>query len=423
MRKLLIVCAGLLLALAPGWGTALAADGELDVTVTIPEPPSTAGPRNVDDAALSWGINPESGSGSFFGGCNFLSAGIAGDAGGSRLWTAADGLFRSQEGAVTIEKPVSASTWRRTTFDDKCLDERTGTPRQVTATGSDFGTGNRFVITGGSGRIDPSTNSATLTWKGSVTVVFYGGLTYFSLSDPTLTVTNGKGTLTATASGYGTSMEDMSKWVPLASRTVTVATLDGVSFAGERGLTTTPAYRGITVTPAAGAAEQDRTGKDWGAFPQSYVDFVSDAGQGGYWYSTGGQRDFAKPPTPLSVSWSAADRVDGAAPVNPPRGGGSSSAPGTTTPRRTAQSPKATSPVAAPPSALPPSTGGDFPATTPNVLSSTRGLIPTANAVVEDPRALLVISSSALVALSAIAGVGFRRRWLVLPWSRGDAGE
>ena len=280
------------------------------------------------------------------------------------------------------------------------------------------------MITGGSGRIDPSTNSATLSWKGSVTVVYYGGLTYFSLSDPKLTVTNGKGTLTATASGYGTSMEDMSKWEPLASRTVTVATLDGVSFAGERGLTTTPAYRGITVTPSAGAAAQDRTGKDWGSFPQSYVDFVSEAGQGGYWYSTGGQRDFAKPPTPLSVSWSAADRVDDVAPVNPSRGGGTATAPGSTTPSTPAQNSKNAKTATTPPAtALPPSAGGDYPATTPNVLSSTRGLIPTANAVLEDPRALLVISSSALVALSAIAGVGFRRRWLVLPWSRGDAGE
>ena len=52
-------------------------------------------------------------------------------------------------------------------------------------------------------------------------------------------------------------------------------------------------------------------------------------------------------------------------------------------------------------------------------LLSSRGLIPAAAAVAEDPRALLVIASSALAALAAVAGVGFRRRWFVLPWSKG----
>ncbi|WGT47802.1 hypothetical protein [Tessaracoccus lacteus] len=124
-------------------------------------------------------------------------------------------------------------------------------------------------------------------------------MTYWSATDPVLTIdSDGTGTLTATLSGYGTSMDDMSEWDAISGRTVTMATLTDVELT-EDGLTVTPDYLGVTVT----GVSQTTTGTSWGAFPQEFVDFQQLTGQTSYWYSSGGGADAKKPATALTVGW------------------------------------------------------------------------------------------------------------------------
>lgn len=161
---ILLLAAGLLF----GPISARAAAEPVDVTVTIPEPPGT-GSVQVTNAQFRWGLNQEAGSGAFFGGCNFLSAGKAGNSNGSRLWTDADNgsLFRATDGAVRVEKPVG-STYRELAWADRCLNAE-GAP--VTTT-SLTGTGVQAVIDGGTGFVDTAGGSARISWQGSFTVVF-----------------------------------------------------------------------------------------------------------------------------------------------------------------------------------------------------------------------------------------------------------
>lgn len=422
---------------------------DVDVWVRIPaQTEAPAQKRELDDAVFSWAINAEVGSGAYFGGCNFISAGVAGDAGSSRIWLAEDNLYRPQDGNVTVEKPVGAEQWATASWQNRCLDERGSESRPVTPEVGDYGTGNRVVITGGTGVVDPAKRSATLSWNGSFSIALYGGLTYFSLTDPKLTVVDGVGSLTAEASGYGASREDASLWGPLARKRVTIATLPAVELSAALGFQVIPAYRDRAVTVPDGYATQVREGPDWGAFPQDFIDYQDAVGQAAYWYSTGSLRDFAKPPYPVSVSWSAEERVDDEVPADVPAPGqaapGGGSTPGalptptpTPTPMPNSSSSSVVAPVpgpvpvpAVPPAAASPTSsvaadaasgvGADPQATTPEPLlsSSGRGLIPAAAAALEDPRAFLVIASSALLALSAVALVGFRRGWLVLPWRK-----
>ncbi|WP_291057618.1 fibronectin type III domain-containing protein, partial [Herbiconiux sp.] len=210
------------------------------VQVTIA--PSTAAVLQLDDAVLRWGLNDEANNGAYFGGCNYLSAGRTPDPGGSALFTAAQ--YSNVSGNVSIQKPDASGTYVRANWDTKCLD-RTGAPLS-SGTNTPYG-GNQFVMTGGTGEVDRATGSASIRWNGDVTVAYYGGLTFWYLSDPVLTVQNGTGTLTATAGGFGTDMDDQSKWVPLPDRTITLAVFTGVQVDAD-GFTVTPDYRGVAVS-------------------------------------------------------------------------------------------------------------------------------------------------------------------------------
>jgi hypothetical protein len=276
-------------------GVSLVADG-----------PAAAATATVDDATLAWGLNGEQGGAAFIGGCNFLSAGTAGSTGSSRPWTEADGFYSTQDGNVTVEKPDAAGNYAQPTWATKCQDPN-GNPVSVGSTTSL--TGNRVVFRNGTGTVDPGANTATIHWTGSFTSVFYGGYTYWSAADPTLTVNaDGTGTLTATASGYGADMNDPSQWVPLEPTTITLANLHGVTVT-DTGFTVTPDYLGVSVTVPDGATPQaPRTSSNaafWGSFPQSFVDFQQLTGQSSYWYTSGGSRDPAKPATPLTVTYTA----------------------------------------------------------------------------------------------------------------------
>jgi hypothetical protein len=255
----------------------------------------TAG--TIANATLTWGLNGESGGGAFFGGCNFLSAGTAGDTGSSRLWTEADQFYRAAAGNVTVMKPDASGAMHLGTWSTKC---QTPQGTAVSAASTTSLSKNVVVIEAGSGTA-AADGSVRVAWTGSFTVAFYGGLTYWTASDPVLALdANGTGTLTATASGYGASMEDSGKWTTLTPRTITLANITNGAF-DDAGLTVTPDYLGKTVTTASTA--QSTSGASWGSFPQDFVDFQQETGQSSYWYSSGGSRDAAKPTTPLTVNW------------------------------------------------------------------------------------------------------------------------
>jgi hypothetical protein len=257
-----------------------------------------AAPTTIDDVTLTWSVNDESGGGAYFGGCNFLSAGAAGNTGSARAWTEADGFWKSAEGDVRIEKPTSDDDWAAPTWATKCQNAAGA----AVGTGAGSTTGNRVVFSDGAGTVDLDAGTATVEWEGAFTVVYYGGLTYWTASDPVLTVNaDGTGTLTATGSGYGTSMEDQSIWEVITPQPITLADFKGVTLS-ETGFNLAPEYRGVEVTGVA----QNKTGADWGAFPQSFVDFQKLTGQSSYWYSSGGAADAKKPAQPVGVAWEIA---------------------------------------------------------------------------------------------------------------------
>ncbi|MFF0714139.1 hypothetical protein [Streptomyces bauhiniae] len=265
--------------------------------------PASAAPVTVSEASLAWGLSGEQGGGAYYGGCNFLSAGKAGNTGSSRLWTQGDGFYATHAGNVTVQKPDSAGTYAEPGWATKCQDPNgtavsPGSPTSLTR--------NRVLLSHGTGTVDTAARTATLKWTGSFTSVFYGGLTYWSATDPVLKVNaDGTGTLTATATGYGADMNDPGKWVSLPATTVTLANLKNVQLGGS-GFTATPSYLGVAVTVPGGstaqAAKSSANQAYWGAFPQSFVDFQQLTGQSSYWFTSGGSRDAAKPATPLTLT-------------------------------------------------------------------------------------------------------------------------
>ncbi|NLF04026.1 MAG: hypothetical protein GX593_03300 [Actinomycetales bacterium] len=410
-------------------GVAAAHADEIDLDVEIPT--VTDQPFEVTDARLRWGINEETGSGAFAGGCNFLSAGKAGDTGGS-VWTEDDGHFRASDGDVTIERPVATSKglrYRPVTFADRCKDAH---GRTVSASGK-LGTGIQLVVDGGTGRVDPASGDAKISWKGSVSVVFYGGMTSWWFTDPVLTIKDGRGTLTATASGYESSREEMTQGDLIKPTRITLAKLSDVSLRGDKGFSAQPAYLGVKVSVPDGAPAQLRSGDTWGAFPQDFVDFQELTGQQAFWYSSGGARDVAKPATVLGVSYDAADpetptdpRPDEDVPDDEDEAGPTPKNPVTPPPSKTP--PPA---VNLPPSAA---TGtsvggadrapGAVPAAVPSttVLPASAPLALAPPVPAPEPGAAsrgIVLAAAGLLLGAALTLLGFRRRVLVWPGTKG----
>ncbi|GAA4509064.1 fibronectin type III domain-containing protein [Brevibacterium yomogidense] len=279
-------------------------------------------PGAGDGAVFRWSMNREAGSGAYFGGCNFLSAGISGDHGSSQVW-ADDALYSSSDGATTIRKADASGGWTEASWSTKCEDRNGAT---LSTNGKDQWSEQQVVITGGEREELPG-GGERIAWDGGFTVVFYGGLTYWWAQDPVLEVdADGNGTVTATAGGYGASMYDASQWGALDERTLTLATLRGVDTEAadaDGGFTVTPDYLGVEYdgTGGEGDAGDSRVGSEegnptqqvpktadneahWGAFPRDFVDFQDETGQFSYWFSSGGQRDPFKPAEPLTVAYS-----------------------------------------------------------------------------------------------------------------------
>jgi hypothetical protein len=302
-------------------------------------------PGAGDGAVFRWSMNREAGSGAFFGGCNFLSAGVSGDYGSSEVWKD-DRLYSSSDGNVTIRKATSSGGWTEASWATKCQD-RNGLP--VSANGKDQWTEQQVVITGGE-REQLDNGGERIEWDGSWTIAFYGGMTYWWASDPVLEVDgSGNGTVTAKASGYGASMYDENKWEQLEERTITLATLRGVDTDkadSDGGFTVTPEYLGVKYsgTGGEGDAGDSRVGGEegnptaqapknaenqdyWGSFPKDFIDFQNETGQFSYWFTSGGIRDPFKPTEPLVVAYSS-DYDAGPGDYSGEGGGGSSAAAG-----------------------------------------------------------------------------------------------
>lgn len=287
---------------------ALAAFGTLALTasgVAFAAVPAQAAEQEIDGATFAWSISTEAGGGAYFGGCNFLSAGAAGNSGSSRLWTEADGFYAVEDGNVHVEKPNADGDYIAPSWSTKCQD-RNGNNVNTGATSTSE---TRFVFSEGVGTVDLDAGTANVSWEGSATIVFYGGLTYWTISDPELVVEDGVGQITGTATGYGADMNDPGLWVPLDPAEIVIADLSAVTLT-EDGFTATPDYLGVEVEVGGGGMPQQRTGANWGAFPQSWVDYNIQTGQSSYWYSSGGAADPKKPTTPLTIGWSVDDSGD-----------------------------------------------------------------------------------------------------------------
>ena len=279
-------------------------------------PGDEPGEREIKDAVFDWSVNDESTGGAYFGGCNFLAAGAAGDAGSSKIWTAADaeklvgtdasGNFT--DGSVSILKTDGAYS----TYESKC---RTADGKRVngaTNTTSDPNhTGDRVRITDGTGTVDPGSDTASIQWKGSWTFVYYGGMTYWTISDPKLEVKDGKGTITGTYSGFGADMDDPSIWrtlSPQKNKTVVELKKGSVDIT-EEGFEFTPDYLDVA-TGAKGRNPQvkqtDENKSWWGAMPADWINFNLETGQDSYWYTTAGAETSIQPrkkTNPLTVSY------------------------------------------------------------------------------------------------------------------------
>jgi len=428
-RARLAAALGAVLVLVVVGALPAGADDDVVIDVTIPE----AEALRVTDAQLRWGVNAETGGGAFYGGCNFLSAGVAGSTGGSRPWTAADGFYAARAGAVRIEKDAKGGK-TLASWATRCLDA-SGKP--VSAGAVESTSGNEVVVDGGTGTVDVEAGAVSVRWKGSFTAVFYGGMTYWSASDPVLEVADGAGRLTATLSGWGADREDPTRWVALAPRTVTLAELQDVRVTRD-GLVVTPQYVGRSVNAPSGWTPQvarDATNAPfWGAFPQDFVDYQALVGQASYWYTSGGARDRAKPPTPVVVSFDASAPVTARGDDDRPGSGGGAAQPEPTAsaavPRNVVRNRPAT--AARPPAAAVRGADASADGTTTGALQVPAGagvqsLAATPAAPPDEGTSLLddlrhdplaVGALGAVLLLASAGALGLRQGWVVLPWAR-----
>ncbi|WP_436326089.1 LPXTG cell wall anchor domain-containing protein [Brevibacterium sp. FAM 27836] len=273
--------------------------------------------KTVDDAVFNWSVNDESTGGAYFGGCNFLIAGDAGDTGMARIWTAddagkvypvdADGNFT--DGNTSIVK----TNGKASNFADRCTDgEGNKVNSTINAEAANNHTGDSVQISNGTGTVDPDGDNASIQWEGSWSFAYYGGMTYWTISDPKLEVKNGKGTITGTYSGYGTDMDDLSKWLKLDPVEGDIVQIQqGSVDVTDDGFEFTPDYLGVETETDGRNVQSPKTAENeswWGAMPQDWIDFNVATGQDSYWYTTAGASTSIQPrkkTNPLTVEYTA----------------------------------------------------------------------------------------------------------------------
>ncbi|MCI2956391.1 hypothetical protein MN032_01695 [Agromyces atrinae] len=260
--------------------------------------PAFAAETSIDDAVFRWGVNAESNARAFAPGTwNFLSAGVVPKESAADLVVESD--WRQSDGAVSIEKRQADDSFAAATW----LGLRTDKNGTTTTTGNGLNSGHEVVIGGGTGTIDPDAGTASISWTGSFSVVYYSGMTQFWVKNPHLEVAeDGTGTVTATLGGWGSSMEDPELFVTLDEAPGTVIAQLSDVVVDESGITVQPDYLGV-VTDVEGQTAPGSP--NHGSFPQSFVDFQKLTGQNSYWFSSGGAADARKVPTPITVTYDA----------------------------------------------------------------------------------------------------------------------
>ena len=322
---------------------ALAAVATLGMGLVAPAASAASADMAASNVTFQWGVNDESGGGAYFGGCNFLSAGEAGDNGAAGIWPNDNTFYSTKTGNVEILKPTADGTLAEPTWKTKCTNQYgtniNGITAGMTFTPTDSRkdpnapadapaeqptySGNVVRISNGTGTVNPTTDSAHIEWKGSFTIVYYGGMTYWSITDPVLDVKDGKGTITATASGYGADMDDASKWLKLDPQEIHIADLQNTKVdVTDKGITVTPDFLGVKV-PEDVVGRNDQVEKDdtnaawWGSFPASWLKFSMLTGQTSYWWTSAGTAktiQIRKPASPITITYTATS-LDSTAPT------------------------------------------------------------------------------------------------------------
>jgi len=259
----------------------------------------TTGPVAVDGVALRWGLNDESSNRAFAPQTyNFFSAGRVPDPGQGGTTLPRNG-WHQVVGDVSVEKWIG-SAWKPATWAGLTTDSSGAALGSPTA--GTFSK-HRFVFADGTGTADVAAGTAHVAWDGDVTVLYYSGMSFFTISDPVLDVADGRGTLTATVSGYASSVDDPNSWAPVPPAQVTLADLPAVSL-DDDGLSTTPAYLGVAVTGVGQVAG----GATFGSFPQTFVDYMQRLGTAAFWLSSGASTDAFKVPLPLTVAFGSGEQ-------------------------------------------------------------------------------------------------------------------
>ncbi|MDO9456736.1 hypothetical protein [Nocardioides sp.] len=272
---------------------------------TTTEPTEPTGPVALDDAVLAWGLNNESNNKAFAPGTyNFLSAGAVPDPGKGGQNIVTPGVWRgtttkawrARAGEVELQKRRADGTWAGASFAGLST-AADGTP--LTSTTGPF-SGHRVVLTGGTGTVDAAAGTATISWTGTFSVVYYSGFTFFTVTNPSLVVADGVGRLSATLAGYAADRDDPDKWSAVPAQRVVVADLPAVDLSGDDGFSAQPAYLGVR-----GGEGQVREGSSWGAFPATFLAYMDRVGSSAFWYSSGGSADSHKVPTPVTITFDA----------------------------------------------------------------------------------------------------------------------
>lgn len=269
------------------WALALLGVGAV---VLIAPSASAEGSRQVSGAVLRWGVTNEANNAAHAPSTyNYLSAGIVPDPGkgGTKLPRSS---WSAQSGAAQIQK-FTGGTWKPATWEGLTTGSD-GKPLGAPTAGR-F-SNHQVVLGSGTGTIDTTSGIAEVSWDADFTVVSYSGMSFFSVSDPTLEVTPEASRVTATLSGFASSIENPDAWAPVAPARVVLADLPAVDLTATN-LTVTPAFAGIRVSGVQQAADAGA-----GSFPQSFIDFQHILGTAAFWYTSGGSTDQFKTPLPMS---------------------------------------------------------------------------------------------------------------------------
>ena len=291
---------------------AAALPGALTPNAAAQDDDETSDAFDVDNASLRWGINIESSTkGLAPNTYNFMSAGDISGTFGGPYEIITQSQWKATDGNVTIEKRSSSDTTSVATWNDI----------QTKQDGSSLGqngdySGLEALFVGGEGTVDPDAGTAKIEFEGAITILYYSGYVYSTITDPYVEITPSSAKIKATMGGHQSSRDDTDLWEKLDPvPDVTIADLGNVDISQaepgteHKGFSVDPKWDHVTYSnPASGAqVKEDASGVPWGSFPKDFVDFQVSAGSGEYWYTSGGGPDKSKKPMPLTVSWDADD--------------------------------------------------------------------------------------------------------------------